>query len=203
MGYKIGRVYRITKNDDPTINYVGSTFSQLKVRWSEHKNKKKNHCSIRKYLDKYGADNFKIILIKEYLVYADNQKDTKHLRAYEQLWINKFKLKKCCINMKGTIEYLKLQRNRTRAKSYYEKNKNKVDCYRKEWTKRNLEHIKQYKKENRIKNSEHIKKRDKEYYEKNKDRLKEKIECPICNSLIARYNLNGHQKTKKCINASK
>jgi len=41
MGYKIGRVYRITKNDDPTINYVGSTFSQLKVRWSEHKNKKK------------------------------------------------------------------------------------------------------------------------------------------------------------------
>jgi len=103
----------------------------------------------------------------------------------------------------GTIEFLKLQRNRTRAKSYYEKNKNKVDCYRKEWTKRNLEHIKQYKKENRIKNSEHIKKRDKEYYEKNKDRLKEKIECPICNSLIARYNLNGHQKTKKCINASK
>ena len=37
MGHKIGKVYRIVKNDDPTINYIGSTFSELKVRWRWHR----------------------------------------------------------------------------------------------------------------------------------------------------------------------
>ena len=49
MGYKIGKVYRITKIDDPTINYVGSTFTTLRQRWKAH-NLKNNSCSIKEYI---------------------------------------------------------------------------------------------------------------------------------------------------------
>ena len=124
MGYKIGKVYRIVKVDDPTINYIGSTFSELKLRWSLHK--KTSNCSIGEYFDEYGKDKFKIILIKEYVVYAENQKDTKHLRAYEQLWINKFTLKKSCINKVNALNYLKKEKYKEYKKKYYENNKDKI-----------------------------------------------------------------------------
>ena len=109
MGHKIGKVYRIVKNDDPTINYIGSTFSELKVRWSWHRSLTSG-CAISEYIQQYGKDAFKIILIKEYLVYAENQKDAKHLRAYEQLWINKFRLKGNCINKINALTILKKER---------------------------------------------------------------------------------------------
>ena len=191
MGYKIGRVYRITKNDDPRINYVGSTFSQLKVRWSQHK-QKTNRCVIGEYLNKYGVDNFKIILIKEYLVYAENQKDTKHLRVYEQLWINKFTLKKCCVNIKIGFNLLKKERHYERNKLYEHNNKDKVLLSRKIYYQ---------------KNKQEIKKNRKEFYKNNKsivlEKMKEKVECPICQCVITKQHLKKHQKTMKCINASK
>ena len=44
----------------------------------------------------------------------------------------------------------------------------------------------------------------KEYREKHKEKLnakkRDKIECPICKSMINRNNLARHQKTKKCMN---
>jgi len=164
MGYKIGKVYRITKIDDPTVNYVGSTFTTLRQRWQQHKTKYNNgcnRCSIGKYFDKYGIDKFKIILIKEYEVCADNQKDNKHLRAYEQLWINKFKLQNCCINKQNSIGLLR----REYLKEYRESNKDK------------------------------IKEQKKQYYQANK----EKVNCPICNSIVVKSVLSKHQKSIKCL----
>ncbi len=142
MGYKIGIVYRITKIDDPTINYVGSTFTTLRQRWQTHKlkfNNNCNGCSIGEYFDKYGIDKFKIILIKEYKVCAENQKDNKHLRAYEQLWINKFKLKNCCINKLDTFRLLYKQKISKRNKDYYQTNKEKLKEYKKNYYQTNKE----------------------------------------------------------------
>ena len=51
----------------------------------------------------YGIQNFKIILIKEYMVYREHKKDHRHLFVYEQLWINKMK----CINIQCAINPLK------------------------------------------------------------------------------------------------
>lgn len=93
--YKIGQIYRII-HIHSNISYIGSTFNKrLNDRMSRHKNKSNNTC-IGKYLKKYGADNFKIILIKKYEVC-----DRKHLFAMEQLWINKFN----CININQTIDW--------------------------------------------------------------------------------------------------
>ena len=194
MGYKIGKVYRITKNDDPTINYVGSTFTTLRQRWKNHK-KDSGGCVIRKYLDKYGADNFKIILIREYEVFAETQKDNKHLRAYEQIWINKFRLKKSCINKHDALGLL----NKVKRHLDYEKNKCKILEYQKNYRKNNTEKIKERCKNYKKNNPEKVKESRKKYNELNRDKRNVKIQCSICNSIISKHNLSKHQKTKKCL----
>ena len=101
MPYAQGIIYRIICLTHPEIQYIGSTFNQLRWRWQQHKGKYKQYlkgkgreCSIYPYFTQYGIKNFKIIKIKDYIAYRENQTDNKHLSAYEQLWINKLK----CIN---------------------------------------------------------------------------------------------------------
>ena len=88
----IGRVYKIVCGLTNDI-YVGSSKQELRYRWRDHKydykkfkNGKHNKLSVYPLFQKYGIDNFKIILIKEYEVC-----DKEHLKAYETLWINKLK----------------------------------------------------------------------------------------------------------------
>jgi hypothetical protein len=90
-----GRIYQIL-NDDASIVYVGSTTDPLKTRWINHKSGAKGqlkgkyrNLAIYQHSNELGVDQFKLELIKEYDVV-----DVKHLRAIEQLWINKVK----CIN---------------------------------------------------------------------------------------------------------
>lgn len=102
MSLITGRIYRIICYSDPSINYIGSTFDTLRNRWQRHKahyKARRNNLSIYSYFDKIGIDNFKILLIKEYKVV-----DKSHLRAYEQLWINKTN----CVNTQSAfcIKYL-------------------------------------------------------------------------------------------------
>lgn len=94
---KIGRVYKIV-NKESNITYIGSTFLKLNKRWRKHKNTlRKGGCSIALYLQIYGIENFNIELIKEYNVVCK-----MHLRAYEQLWMNKL----TCINKQQAIPSL-------------------------------------------------------------------------------------------------
>ena len=93
--YKIGKIYKIIHNQSDLI-YIGSTISTLRDRFYQHK--KSLSCIISKYFSKYGIENFKIILIKEYKIC-----DRTHLEMYEQLWINKMK----CININNPFEILR------------------------------------------------------------------------------------------------
>ena len=99
--YINGTIYMIIYCLDPSIIYVGSTFDKLKYRWQNHKTgykqylkEKNSEFAIYPYFKQYGMENFKMIKIKDYIVYAENKKDHKHLSVYEQLWINKLK----CVN---------------------------------------------------------------------------------------------------------
>lgn len=120
----IGKVYKIIHSQS-NICYVGSTFNELRKRFTQHK-QTTNTSIITKYLEKYGRDNFKIILIKEYEVV-----DRVHLEAYEQLWINKLK----SINLNNTMHFKTLY-----SKDYYNNNK-ELWSIRKE---KNKEHIQEY-----------------------------------------------------------
>lgn len=153
--YKIGRIYRIICLSDPTIQYVGSTFNELRHRWQQHKKchkYKTSKISIYEYFDKHGIDNFKIILIKEFQVV-----DKPHLRAYEQLYINKLK----CVNKYNpfSITYLQQKSYITKTdfnKKWYEKNKVKSSEKAKKYREKNKEKLKAY---------------NKEYYKKNKEKI--------------------------------
>ena len=161
-----GHVYIIFCHINPKIYYVGSTFNQLKYRWNHHKNTKRNNCSISKYFDKYGIENFSIKLIKTYNVYRENSKDNKHLTAYEQLWINKFR--NSC-NIVHSFNPLQKLIEKEYKKNYREKNKEQIKEYKKNYSEKNKEQIKEYKKNYREKNKEKIK----EYYQDNKEKIKE------------------------------
>jgi len=188
MNYSKGYIYKIICKVDDTICYIGSTFNTLRNRWQEHKKdyKKRNGVfSIHKYFDKYKIENFKIILIKEYLVCRDGQRDTKHLYAYETLWINKTK---SCINKHLPFQPLKKEYQRHYKEQHREKNREEINKKQKEYYE---------------KNKAEINKKNKEYYEKNKEKMKEykkeynkkyKIKCELCDKEMRKDTLNRHKK---------
>jgi hypothetical protein len=127
-------------------------------------------CAIKKYFDEYGIENFKIELLKEYQI-----EDKKHLRAYEQLWMNKFK----CINEKNSLKFLYFkyiynEKAKIKSKKNYEKNKNKIYEKNREYRKNNIE----------------------KYKEKQKEYRKNKIKC-LCGSNISYSHFSRHKRSKK------
>jgi hypothetical protein len=192
MGYSIGHIYKIICRLDSNFVYIGSTFNELKQRWKGHKDHYAKflqdgckNMSTYKYYDKYGIENFKIILIKSYNVCRNSQRDNAHLRAYEQLWINKTKR---AVNLQNAFNALaKLDK-----RIYYENNKEKI----KEYRENNKEKMKEY----RENNKEKIKEYNKEYSENNKEKInkrqREKITCE-CGSIITKKCIPRHIKTKK------
>lgn len=185
-----GHIYIIICIQNPKIYYIGSTFNQLRQRWKHHKddyNKSNNNrpLSIYKYFDKYGIDNFTMKLLKSYDVVRTHSKDTNHLRAYEQLWINK--MKSCCNKLSAFMPL---------TKKYLDK----------EYREQNKEKIRKKKKEYFEKNKEKISEKAKEYREKNKDKIsekdKDKITCE-CGCIINKRGLLRHQKNQKHLNLLK
>lgn len=132
-----GIIYEIYHKDHICPVYVGSTTTALKKRWMHHKNKYKRYkqgltppLSVYKLFDYHGFDNFRISIIKIYKV-----TDRNHLKAYEQLHINK----KNCVNM--IASYCPIPVNE-RHKITYKKNKRAL-----EWYYENRDRILQYRQE--------------------------------------------------------
>jgi len=174
MNYSTGHIYKIICKVDDTICYIGSTFDSLRNRWQQHRKhyKDKNGAySIHEYFDKYGIENFKMILIKDYLVCRETQRDNKHLYAYETLWINKTK---SSINKILPFQPLKKEKQKEYSKEYYNKNKEKIKEYREENKDKINENKKEYNKEYYNKNKDKILEQQKEYYNENKDKI---LEC--------------------------
>lgn len=161
--YKTGRIYKIIHNQSNII-YIGSTYNELRKRWSEHKkdfkkylDNKKSEVSIYPYFKQYGIENFKIILIKEYQVV-----DKKHLYSKEQLWISKLK----SINKNKTFNIKRLYQQ-----NYHFHNKEKRGIYKKEYVKLNKEKIKEFQTNYSLNNKEKIKIKNNNYYKNNKDKI--------------------------------
>ena len=197
-----GKVY-IIKCILPDINivYVGSTFDTLPRRMYKHKDHynnwledKKTKCSIYPYFKKYGIENFKIYLYKEYNVYREHSKDNQHLKVYEQLLISKTKN---CVNEQNCFYIKSLTR-----KDYYIKKKQYYQDCNKSYYQKNKKDIKYRVKQNTLKNRQKKLQYLKEYRNKNKniikEKRKEKIIC-ICGSEIKKVNISIHNKSKKHI----
>lgn len=171
----IGRIYKIINNKDDKC-YIGSTFQPIKYRYNTHSNHHLNHYNISSnskiIFGIYGIENCNVELIKEYIVV-----DCKHLKAYEQLWINVYKKK--CINKNNPFRIKKLY-----DKIYQQENITKIQKYRKKYKKDHKEEVIQY---------------SKNYYENNKEKWLKKITCG-CGSIHSLIEIKPHSKTKKHIN---
>ena len=199
MSYSTGTVYKIICKLDSEIVYIGSTFNSLRNRWQTHKGTYKRYLdgktrvviSIYPYFKKIGIENFKIIRIKEYECYRGNKSDSKHLHAYEQLWVNKTKN---CVNKYSpfSIPIIYKERQRQIEKIRYENHKERIK-----------EQVKLYAKEHKVE----IKERSKIYREKNQDvisnKKKQPIFCIICKSSITSSHFKRHTRTPKHIQNSK
>jgi hypothetical protein len=216
MVIRTGSVYKIIHNQSDIV-YVGSTFlSFLRHRFQHHKDSYKKYlkgkytCAIYPYFEKYGIENFKIILIKKYAVYCDNRDDSRHLRVYEQLWINKLN----CININSAFQPLKKQRYKEyrennkqqialKKKQYRENNKQQIALNNKKYRENNKQKIKEYQKQYRERNKQKIKEYNKKYYENNKQQISEqnqiKSYCYDCDTYIKKNAIQRHYKTIKHI----
>lgn len=91
-----GIIYAITCKLNDKLFYIGSTIEDLHKRFQNHLYLYEHWCktgktiigkiSIYPYFDEYGLDKFDIKI-----VWSGSICDLKHLSAYEQLYINKFK----------------------------------------------------------------------------------------------------------------
>jgi len=170
------------------VNYIGST-NRIKQRCSQHKNfcfKKnvKNNYPIYQYIREKEID------IELEILFCYKKKCSKRIQLLvEQFYINKYDSVNNGLNNNNAFGADKKKTIR-HNKTYREKNKEK---------------IKKTTKKYREKNNKKLKNMKKEYYEKNKEEInnkrKVKINCPICKSLIRKYSLKKHQKTKKCLKA--
>lgn len=205
--YKIGRIYKIIHNQSDVV-YVDSTFNSCRNRWQQHKHdyvkylngkfykgKKHGKVAIYPHFKQYGIENFKLILVKEYPVV-----DKKHLKLYEQLWINRTR----CCNENSAFR-IKWLYKKQYCKQYYENNKEKEAARKKHYYESNREKMKQYYENNKKKksewgkqyrenNKEKMKQYMKQYHENNKKRNKQRVHCPHCNKEMTLGHLNRHIK---------
>lgn len=152
----IGKIYKIVHLQSD-LYYIGMTTNTLTKRWQSYKcdYNKDNHSkiSIYPYMIKYGIENFKILLIKEYEVC-----DKQHLKVFETLWINKL----------NSINKVPSFNPMTYKNKKFKKHLDHI-CYLKNREERILK-VRNYANNNKDK----IKERNKLYREKNKDKIKER-----------------------------
>ena len=178
----IGRVYKIIHLDS-SLCYIGSTCDTLPGRWRSHKDAYKKWISVKDkyvtislypYLEQYGIDRFKMILVKEYEI-----ADKKHLKAYEQLTINRTKT---CCNKNAALQ---LVGTSSMAKHYRQAHKDEISNRMKEYYQANKQELAQYIKEYRQTNKDHI-----------KEHNTAKVRCE-CGTECSRRNIAAHRKTAK------
>ena len=117
FGY--GCIYIIQCNVED-ICYIGSTNGPIDRRkdshledyrrWLKCRWYRRPKISIYPYMEKHGIRNFKFKLLARYLI-----EDESHLRAYEQLWLNKYR--RTAVNRQAAFDVI--------SKQY---GKQKVEC---------------------------------------------------------------------------
>jgi hypothetical protein len=200
----IGSVYKIISGLGDEC-YIGSTLNKLRFRFQEHKQRYKQHkdtgyghVSVFQLFDKYGIENCKIMLIKQYDVC-----DHAHLRVYETLWLIRSKTainKMMPFNIKWLYNRHYRQENSEKIKQYYQENSEKIKEKKKQYRQENSEKIKEKKKQYYQENSEKIRERTKQYRQENSEKIKErnseKVMCE-CGCALRRYDIKRHRRTKK------
>lgn len=146
----------------------------ISKRWQCHKDDFKQwlkhpenrHCSIYPFMKEIGLKKFKMLLIKEYIVV-----DKDHLKVYEQLHINRYRIKKYgIVNKYHCLKgYSCKFFERYTKRKYVLDNNEHIQEYQKEYALAYKEELKEYQKEYNIKNAEHLTVQRKQYRDEHKE----------------------------------
>lgn len=195
---KIRMIYQIYYINDKNINYIGSSMNNnIKKRWSYHvgdfkkylKDSNNNRANIYPLFKEYSIENFNIIKLKDV-----NVIDNKHLKAYEQLFINKYKP----VNKLNPFNILADVDKKIYAAKYREENKERIKEYSKNRYLNNREQFANYAKENK----ERIKEYKRQLYLKQKNKLSEKKYCEYCKIYTREDSFKRHTSSKNHIKLS-
>ena len=150
MHFSTGFIYKITCKLDKNFIFVGSTFTSIIHRWKSYL------CQYNKYLEngekymacypyfsKHGINNFDIELLNSYTVCRETRRDFKHLRMYNQLYLNKYKN---AINIKKAFNPLAKLDYKAKSKIYRESNKQYFKQKNKVYRDQNKNYFKAYRK---------------------------------------------------------
>ena len=198
--YENGIVYMLTKKDDNTIYYVGSTVKTLQSRIINHKHDSKRYPNRYLYIEvnKIGWDMFKFDVIEK--LPCD---DLQTLRKREQFYANELKplfntkVSSTGINFNGNYkdyskEYAKTEMRKKVCLKYYQNHKEEQKRYKYE----NKEKIIEQRKKHYQDNIEEMRLRKKNDYKKHRETRLEKITCE-CGCTVAKMTMKKHQTTKK------
>lgn len=203
-------IYQILYNNNPTIHYIGSSMNnEVKYRWRDHKadykkyldNINNKRSEIYKYFKEFGIENFIIKKIKTLEII-----DREHLKAYEQLYINKLKP----VNKLNAFNILAKEDRKTYYTKYNEEHREHRQEYAKQRYQNNKEYFNNYKEENKekIKQYKHEyylrqKENNTDQYKKLQENGKDKVKCNICNTNISKKHFKEHTRTQKHIDNEK
>ena len=185
--YSAGKIYKLYKEGDENMCYIGSTIESLTVRFAKHKcsiapGQNQTTCSIF-----FTEGNEPLIkLVEEYPCESKRQ-----LEERERYWIEQHPQ---CVKNIPTQSW----------KERWEKNKERNAALHKLWIETHKEQEQAKRKERDAKNADALKAYNKAYNEKNKEAIKakkaEKAECPNCKAVVAKRNLKEHQTSMRCKN---
>jgi len=172
MDYQNGKIYMLEPKceyEDGEV-YYGSTTTTLCKRLNWHKTKS-NNCKSKILYEKYGSDNIKIVLIKNYPCNSIDE-----LNAEEGKYHRQYKCVNKRIEGRSRAEYYQDHKEDIieNQKQYYQDHKDKLCENQKEYYQDNKELISIKAKEYNKTHKEEISEKKKKYYEDNKDKLCEK-----------------------------
>ena len=202
--YSQGKIYKIEPICDPEEGdiYIGSTtkdyLSQRMVQHKSNYKRWKNETDTKfitnfKLFDKYGVDNFQIVLLE-----SVDANDYNELVAKEASYIRNLKCVNKVIPNRTYSEYKEENKEKIREKKkeYYDNNRNKISDKQKIWYVNNIENVKQKYDDNKPE----ILIAHKQYRDSNKKKIKEyeilKFNCE-CGSLCVRKQKERHYRTEK------
>jgi len=193
--YQNGLIYLIYVGEQ---KYVGSTCN-FESRKSQHKhsldnpNNKGSNRKVYKAIRENGNE-WHMELYKQFPCNSEKELHLEEERIRKELGAELNE--RCC----GTG--IETQDNEQYQKQYREQNKDKFVNYIKQYQEKNREKLRERDKHYYQKTREKVREQQKQYQEKNREKIREqqaqKIECPICGSVVSRNSISRHQQTAKC-----
>lgn len=171
--YQNGKIYMLEPKceyEDGDI-YYGATTQMLAKRFNQHKNT--TNCKSMVLFEKYGADNVKIILIKDF---ACNSKS--ELDAEEATFIRNNACVNKCIPLRTSNEYRQTHADEIKQYRQTDDYKEKQKIWNADYKAKHAERLKiqnaEYQMQYRQTHPDEVKQYSAEYRERNRQRIRDK-----------------------------